>query len=355
MSCRKVDDCYQKLNHIDEGTYGLVFRAKDKHTGDIVALKQLKLGKEATGFPITSLREIHTLLLAKHPNIVNVKEIVVGDKSSSIFIVMEYVEHDLKVLMQEMKSSSSSFLQSEIKTIMLQLLSAVAFLHDNWIIHRDLKTSNLLMNNQGKIKVADFGLARKYGSPQRNLTQLVVTLWYRSPELLFGEKEYTTAIDMWSVGCIFAELVSGEPLFPGQGEIDQIGKIFSLVGTPTETTWPGFNDLPNSNVFNFVRKPGTGLRDKFRTLTASGVDLLSQMLICDPKQRITAEEALQHPYFNESPLPKDPSMLPTWPAKSAGEQRSKYQGVSGVLASPSIPHASHNVGTAEHTSVDTPS
>ncbi|KAJ1679283.1 hypothetical protein EV182_002368 [Spiromyces aspiralis] len=347
--CRNIDECYEKLNHIEEGTYGVVFRARDRQTGEVVALKQLKLDKELSGFPITSLREIHTLLLAKHPNIVSVREIVVGRKPTLIFLAMDYIEHDLKVLMQDMKASSTQFLQSEVKTIMLQLLSAVAYLHDNWIVHRDLKTSNLLMNNRGEIKVADFGLARKYGSPLRNMTQLVVTLWYRAPELLFGEREYSTAVDMWSVGCIFAELVTGEPLFPGKGEIDQIGQIFSLLGTPTDEIWPEFRSLPNARVLNFARHPGKSLKEKFPYLTNLGVDLLSRLLKCDPSQRITAEEALRHPYFDEGPLPKDPLMFPTWPAKSSGDRgrQSRLRPEAGVFAqaTPSAPHAARQLGT----------
>ena len=174
-SCRIVD-LYERLNRIEEGTYGIVYRARNKETGEIVALKKIKLDVEPNGFPITCLREIQTLLMAKHPNIVDVKEVVVTPSLSGIFIVMEYVEHDLKTLLDTMPSP---FLQSEIKTLMLQLISAVDVLHSNWIIHRDLKTSNLLMNNQGQMKVADFGLARRFGSPFGQITQLVVTLWYR--------------------------------------------------------------------------------------------------------------------------------------------------------------------------------
>ncbi|CAG8570830.1 430_t:CDS:2 [Paraglomus brasilianum] len=219
--CRSVDN-YEKLNRIEEGAYGVVYRARDRATGEIVALKKLKLDKEKNGFPITSLREVKTLLQAKHANIVNVREIVVGETLTQIFIVMDFVEHDLKSLMEDMQSP---FLQSEVKTIMIQLLSAVATLHDNWIIHRDLKTSNLLLNNRGQIKVADFGLARSYGSPLGPMTDVVVTLWYRAPELLLGSKTYSTAIDMWSVGCIFGELVNKEPVLPGRTEIDQLDKV----------------------------------------------------------------------------------------------------------------------------------
>ncbi|RHZ56105.1 hypothetical protein Glove_406g104 [Diversispora epigaea] len=331
--CRSVDN-YEKLNRIEEGAYGVVFRARDKATGEIVALKKLKLDKEKNGFPITSLREVHTLLLAKHPNIVNVREIVVGDSLTQIFIVMDFVEHDLKSLMEDMQSP---FLQSEVKTIMLQLLSAVAMLHDNWIIHRDLKTSNLLLNNRGQIKVADFGLARKYGSPLGSMTELVVTLWYRAPELLLGTKKYSTAVDMWSVGCIFAELVNKEPLLPGRAELDQLDKIFKLLGMPNEKIWPGFSKLPHTKNMPFVKQIHNTLRSRFPYLTENGIDLMSKLLTYDPAKRITAEEALKHSYFTESPLPKDPEMFPTWPSKGGGERRKSF-------ISPSAPKVAHGIG-----------
>ncbi|KAI6007463.1 kinase-like domain-containing protein [Pisolithus albus] len=171
--------CYERLNQIEEGSYGVVFRARDKETGDIVALKKLKLDEEKHGFPITALREINALMSCRHENVVHIREVVVGDTLTQVFVVMDFIEHDLKTLLTLMPSP---FLQSEIKTLMLQLLSAVAHCHANWILHRDLKTSNLLMNNRGTIKVADFGLARRYGDPigVGGLTQLVVTLWYRA-------------------------------------------------------------------------------------------------------------------------------------------------------------------------------
>ncbi|KAI9312454.1 kinase-like domain-containing protein [Dichotomocladium elegans] len=314
--CRHVDR-YERLNKIEEGSYGIVYRARERDTGDIVALKKLKLDKEKNGFPVTSLREIYTLMNAKHPNIVNVREIVMGNHLDQVFIVMDFIEHDLKTLMTDMRTP---FLQSEVKTLMIQLLSAVALLHDNWIIHRDLKTSNLLLNNRGEIKVADFGLARKYGSPLGHMTQLVVTLWYRAPELLLGGKEYTTAIDMWSIGCIFAELVNNEPLLPGRSEIDQIDKIFKLLGAPNEKIWPGFFDLPHAKNVSLAQPSYSSLRSKFPYLTEAGMDLLARLLAYDPKQRITAEQALKHPYFSESPPPKDPALFPTWPSKGSGER-----------------------------------
>lgn len=175
QGCRSVDE-FERLNRIDEGTYGVVYRARDKKTGEIVALKKVKMEKEREGFPLTSLREINILLSFHHPSIVDVKEVVVGSSLDSIFMVMEYMEHDLKALMETMKQP---FSQSEVKCLMLQLLEGVKYLHDNWVLHRDLKTSNLLLNNQGELKICDFGLARQYGSPLKPYTHLVVTLWYR--------------------------------------------------------------------------------------------------------------------------------------------------------------------------------
>ncbi|XP_062157483.1 cyclin-dependent kinase G-2 isoform X2 [Alnus glutinosa] len=248
QGCRSVDE-FERLNRIDEGTYGVVYRAKDKKTEDIVALKKVKMEKEKEGFPLTSLREINILLSLHHPSIVDVKEVVVGSSLDSIFMVMEYMEHDLKGLMETMKQP---FSQSEVKCLMLQLLEGVKYLHGNWVLHRDLKTSNLLMNNRGELKICDFGLARQYGSPLKPYTHLVVTLWYRAPELLLGAKQYSTAIDMWSLGCIMAELLSKEPLFNGKTEFDQLDKIFRILGTPNEAIWPGFSKLPGVKI-NFVK------------------------------------------------------------------------------------------------------
>lgn len=230
QGCRSVEE-FKCLNRIAEGTYGIVFRAMDKRTSEIVALKRLKMEKEKDGFPITSLREINTLLKGQHPNIVTVREIVVGSNMDKIFIVMDYVEHDFKTLMETMQHRKQSFLPAEVKCLTQQLLAAVAHLHDNWILHRDLKTSNLLLSHKGVLKVGDFGLAREYGSPLKPYTPVVVTLWYRAPELLLCCKEYSTPIDMWSVGCIFAEFLSMTALFPGQSETDQLNKIFKVSPT----------------------------------------------------------------------------------------------------------------------------
>lgn len=316
QGCRSVEE-FQCLNRIEEGTYGVVYRAKDKRTEEIVALKRLKMEKEKEGFPITSLREINTLLKGQHPNIVTVREIVVGSNMDKIFIVMDYVEHDLKSLMETMKHKKQVFLPGEVKCLTQQLLRAVAHLHDNWILHRDLKTSNLLLSHKGILKVGDFGLAREYGSPLKAYTSIVVTLWYRAPELLLCCKEYSTPIDIWSVGCIFAEFLAMAALFPGKTELDQLNRIFKELGTPNEKVWPGYSQLPAVQKMTFTEYPVSNLRKRFAHQTSElGISLLQGLLTFDPKQRLTAEVALKHSYFKELPLPIDPAMFPTWPAKS---------------------------------------
>uniref|UniRef100_A0A8C7HBT2 cyclin-dependent kinase n=1 Tax=Oncorhynchus kisutch TaxID=8019 RepID=A0A8C7HBT2_ONCKI len=325
QGCRSVEE-FQCLNRIEEGTYGVVYRAKDKKTDEIVALKRLKMEKEKEGFPITSLREINTILKAQHPNIVTVREIVVGSNMDKIYIVMNYVEHDLKSLMETMKHHFPMYF-GEVKTLMIQLLRGVRHLHDNWILHRDLKTSNLLLSHKGILKVGDFGLAREYGSPLKPYTPVVVTLWYRSPELLLGAKEYSTAVDMWSVGCIFGELLTQKPLFPGKSEIDQINKIFKDLGSPSEKIWPGYNELPAVKKMTFTEYPYNNLRKRFGALLSDqGFDLMNKFLTYCPSKRILSDEALKHEYFRETPQPIDPSMFPTWPAKS--EQQRVKRGTS---------------------------
>ncbi|KAG8928399.1 hypothetical protein FRC03_012361 [Tulasnella sp. 419] len=328
MPCRSVH-VYERLNHIEEGSYGVVYRARDKETGEIVALKKLKLDEEKQGFPITSLREIMALMVCRHENVVGIREIVVGNTLTQVYIVMDFIEHDLKTLLATMPQP---FLQSEIKTLLRQLLSAVAHCHANWVLHRDLKTSNLLMNNRGTIKVADFGLARKFGDPLGDMTQLVVTLWYRAPELLFGETTYSTAIDVWSVGCVFGELLLNEPVFQAKSELEMLGLIFKLLGSPTEESWPGFSKLPLAKTINVPVQPYSNLRTRFRYVSQAGLDLLSKLLTYDPAQRISAEEAINHPYFSEAPLPKHPDLFSSFPSLAAGEKKPR------LYESPSAPH-----------------
>jgi cell division cycle 2-like len=178
QSCRSVSE-FEMIKKINEGTYGVVYKAKDKKTGEIVALKKVKMDMEREGFPISALREMNILLSLDHPSIVDVKEVVVDDNDydDGTYMVMEHMQYDLKQLLE---SKSQPFSMGEIKSFMKQLLEGVKYLHDNWILHRDLKTSNILLNKDGKLKICDFGMSRQYGSPLKQYTSLVVTLWYRS-------------------------------------------------------------------------------------------------------------------------------------------------------------------------------
>ena len=257
---------------------------------------------------------------------------------------------------------SEPFLPSETKTLLLQLTSAVAHLHSHWILHRDLKTSNLLLNNRGRLKVADFGMARYFSDPMpkgAQLTQLVVTLWYRAPELLLGETRYGASIDVFSVGCVFGEILGKEPLLQGKNEVDQLAKIFDLTGLPTNGSWPEHRRLPNAKALNLPSNPPPRLtspkiRPKFPFLTAAGAALLTSMLSLDPQKRPTAQDVLAHKYFKEDPRPKDERMFPTFPSIAGGEKKrarntpmapkrgeqvlgaSDFEGMGGIFGSKAV-------------------
>ncbi|KAK8022133.1 hypothetical protein PG993_012900 [Apiospora rasikravindrae] len=336
---------YDKLNDIEEGTYGWVARAKDLRSGKVVALKRLKLdettgGGARAGLPETGLREIQILKDCSHRNIVGLHEVVLNDAAAThysrkepieaVFLVLEFVEHDLKSILEDM---AEPFLASEVKTLLRQLGEGVAYLHAHWILHRDLKTSNLLLNNRGQLKIADFGMARYVGDPAPpKLTQLVVTLWYRSPELLLGASTYDASVDMWSVGCIFGELLAREPLLQGRNEVDALSKIFELCGVPTEETWPGFRRLPNARSLRLPSSSnapaaitGSMIRAKFPLLTAAGCQLLNSLLSLDPRNRPSAADMLRHEYFSQDPKPKHEAMFPTFPSKAGQERRRRKE------------------------------
>lgn len=322
QGCRSVYETYDRISRVSEGTYGVVWKARDLATNDIVALKQIKFNvdervasTQKEGFPLVALREVNVLLSLSHESIVSVREMVVGDGMDKVFMVMEFFEFDLK---DGIDRFDGALAQSELKGILQQVLSAVEYMHSKWYLHRDIKTSNILVHRSGRIALADFGLARRYQEPPQALTQLVVTLWYRAPELLFGECRYGPPVDMWSVGCTFGELIRREPVMPGQGELDQIDQIFSMVGVPTKETWPTFEDLPNAGLFRWkprlqkdlllpkqfpIASPMSG---KQAFLDANGYDLLQRLLTCDPAQRITAKQALEHAYFTQGVQPTMP-------------------------------------------------
>lgn len=339
---RSVEN-YDKLNDIEEGAYGWVARARELRTGRVVALKRLKIddatGGSRAGLPETGLREIQILKDCSHRNIVELVEVVVGDgdlakrrgasneRIENIFLVLEFLEHDIKSILEDMPEP---FLASEVKALLSQLASGVAYLHDHWVLHRDLKTSNLLLNNRGRLKIADFGMARYCGDPPPKLTPLVVTLWYRAPELLLGTREYGAAVDMWSVGCIFGELLTREPLLQGSNEVDQVTRIFELCGLPTDESWPGFRRLPNARSLRLpASKPpsatGSVIRARFPLLTTAGCALLTDLLSLNPDRRPTAKQMLDHEYFRQDPRPKHEALFPTFPSKAGQERRRRRE------------------------------
>ena len=212
--------------------------------------------------------------------------------------MFEFLDLDLKKYMDKLpEDGPGSMLEPElVKKFTLQLVQGVHYCHAHRIIHRDLKPQNLLIDKEGNLKLADFGLARAFGVPLRNYTHEIVTLWYRSPEVLLGSRHYSTGVDMWSIGCIFAEMALRKPLFPGDSEIDEIFRIFRTLGTPTDAEWPGVQQLPDYKP-TFPQWRRKNIKELVHTLDDDGIDLLAKMLIYDPARRISAKKSLQHDYF----------------------------------------------------------
>ncbi|CEQ39142.1 SPOSA6832_00635, partial [Sporobolomyces salmonicolor] len=304
------------------GTYGVVYRSRNRETGEIVALKKIRLEAEDEGVPSTAIREISLLKEMKDDNVVSSRSVTVSsrDKGSlftpnltlyipnrlldithsdtKLYLVFEYLDLDLKRYMDKV-GDGDGMGPDIVKTY--QLIKGVYYLHAHRILHRDLKPQNLLINKEGNLKLADFGLARAFGIPLRTYTHEIVTLWYRAPEVLLGSRHYSTGVDMWSVGCIFAEMIMRQPLFPGDSEIDEIFRIFrprmdSLLGTPDEDVWPGVTSLPDYKP-TFPNWHAKDLRDHVTGSTDESAELILGMLAYDPAKRISAKAALQSDYF----------------------------------------------------------
>ena len=286
---------YQKISLIDVGSYGKVFKVKKIKNKKIYACKEIQTVYRSDFFCSCLIKEINFLLSIIHPNIIFIKEAIFDFSFYKIFIVTEYCDYDLKSMLE----SQVKFSSFQIKFILRQLLMGIKILHENKVIHRDIKTSNILLTEKGIIKICDFGLSRSFTKEDSILTQGVVTLWYRAPEVLIGLKNYTTAIDIWAIGCVFAELILNEVLFPGKSELDQLSRIFNFLGTPTLNLWNNFDLLCNLNKVNFPTQSFNNLGKKFKNrLTNFGIDLLNRFFTYDPLKRISANAALRHPYFN---------------------------------------------------------
>jgi len=290
-------DRYAKLEKVGEGTYGVVYKARDTGTNQIVALKKIRLEAEDEGVPSTAIREISLLKELKDDNIVRLLDIVHADQK--LYLVFEFLDVDLKRYMENGNANGDPIPLHMVKKFTYQLNSGLLYCHAHRILHRDLKPQNLLIDSQDNLKLADFGLARAFGIPMRTYTHEVVTLWYRAPEVLLGSRHYSTSIDMWSVGCIFAEMVmQGAPLFPGDSEIDQIFKIFRILGTPNEENWPGVSQLPDYKA-TFPQWSRQDLTRILPQLDVAALDMLQQTLTYDTAKRISAKRALIHPYFDD--------------------------------------------------------
>ncbi|NP_001154933.1 cyclin dependent kinase 1 [Nasonia vitripennis] len=297
-------DNFIRIEKIGEGTYGVVYKGKHKKTGEIVAMKKIRLESEDEGVPSTAIREISLLKELKHPNIVSLMDVLMEE--SKLYLIFEYLTMDLKKYMDSL--GNGKLMDPDlVRSYLYQITRAILFCHQRRVLHRDLKPQNLLIDKKGVIKVADFGLGRAFGIPVRVYTHEVVTLWYRAPEILLGANRYTCSIDMWSVGCIFAEMATKKPLFQGDSEIDQLFRIFRVLKTPTEEIWPGVTQLADYKA-TFPNWKTNNLQAQVKTLDENGVDLLEAMLIYDPSARITARDALQHKYFDNLDKRKLPAV-----------------------------------------------
>ncbi|KAK4219404.1 kinase-like domain-containing protein [Rhypophila decipiens] len=345
VGCSRIAD-YEILGKLGEGTFGEVHRARSRKTGALYALKKIIMHNEKDGFPITALREIKLLKLLSHKNVLRLEDMAVEHPAPTLggkrkrpimYMVTPYMDHDLSGLLD---NPSVHFTEPQIKCYMLQLLEGLKYLHENKILHRDMKAANLLINNKGILQIADFGLARHYegdtpkpgrgaGDATRDYTSLVVTRWYRPPELLMHLKRYTTAIDMWGVGCVFGEMLVGKPILTGESDTHQLELIFDLCGTPTEENMPGWRSLPGGASLTPLSRPGN-LSHRFRQHGPLAISLLKELLKLNWKTRINAFDALQHSYFKTAPLPAAPGDIPKFEESHEFDRR-KFQDRKAAL------------------------
>ncbi|CAH6721702.1 CTD kinase subunit alpha [[Candida] jaroonii] len=296
-------EIFERFQQVGEGTYGKVYKAKNSNTGEIVALKKLRLESEKDGFPITSIREIKLLQSFDHPNVVGLLEMMV--EQNQIYMIFDYMDHDLTGLLTHPDLKLG---ENHRKFLFKQLMEGLNYLHLKRVIHRDIKGSNILVDSIGNLKIADFGLARtmkllKEGE-HPDYTNRVITIWYRPPELLLGSTEYGREIDIWGVGCLLIELYTKQATFQGFDEVSQLNKIFNIMGTPNFENWPEISNLPWFEML----KPKDNKVNQFNEfkakMTDDSFDLAEKLLTLNPRKRLTASQALQHEYFTNEPKPE---------------------------------------------------
>ncbi|KAF7343430.1 Pkinase-domain-containing protein [Mycena venus] len=303
---------YIQLEKLGEGTYATVFKGRSKTTNEIVALKEIHLDAEE-GTPSTAIREISLLKELKHVNILRLHDVI--HTETKLILVFEFCEQDLKRYMDQ-HGNRGALDPSTVKSFMFQLLKGTNFCHENQVLHRDLKPQNLLINRKMELKLGDFGLARAFGVPVNTFSNEVVTLWYRAPDVLLGSRTYSTSIDLWSCGCIFAEMISGMPLFRGKDNNDQLMHIMKILGTPSHQQLAKMLKDSPEIVLNreFPQLPKINLAQVLPKASPAALDLLERLLKFDPSERISAADALSHPYFTETtnaaPAPPPGSMPP---------------------------------------------
>ncbi|CAH1155334.1 unnamed protein product [Phaedon cochleariae] len=306
---------YEKVTKIGQGTFGEVFKARDKsNPKKFVAMKKVLMDNEKEGFPITALREIRILQLLKHENVVNLIEICRTQASqhnryrSTFYLVFDFCEHDLAGLLSNV---NVKFSLGEIKKVVQQLLNGLYYIHSNKILHRDMKAANVLITKNGVLKLADFGLARafstnKSGVPNR-FTNRVVTLWYRPPELLLGERNYGPPVDLWGAGCIMAEMWTRSPIMQGNSEQHQLTLISQLCGSITPAVWPTVETLDLYKKMDMPQKQKRKVKERLTPYLKDpyACDLLDKLLVLDPSKRADADTALNHDFFWTDPMPCD--------------------------------------------------
>lgn len=299
----KSADNYDKIEKVGQGTYSNVYKARDRDTGKIVALKKVRFDTSEPESVKFMAREIMILQKLDHPNVVKLEGLATSRMHYSIYLVFDFMQSDLARIICR---PDARLTEPQVKCYMHQLLSGLQHCHEKGILHRDIKGSNLLIDRNGMLKIADFGLANYY-TQKRRLTSRVVTLWYRAPELLLGATDYGVGIDLWSAGCLLAEMFAGHPIMPGRTEVEQLHRIFKLCGTPSEEYW---RKLKSTKTFRPPQTYKPSLFHAFSDFPESSLGLLSKLLALDPAQRGTAASALQDEFFYTKPLACDLSGLP---------------------------------------------